>query len=240
MVVKSTERLATHVVQQRLLGGRIFEPVRVSSIQPWHEANGVTTILAGQWVRPEHYGDPAAEVRNTRANVGITDVTPLGKLDLRGPDVAELLSLLYTNKWMKLAVGSVRYGIMCAEDGIVLDDGVTGRLGDEHYMMSTTSSGAAGVWEWVENWLQTEHPEWSVHVTPVTTGFTSINVAGPRSRQLLQRLVSDIDLDPAAFGYMQVRTGADQPFSQQIRTMLAYLIDLKHLSSGNAAALIPA
>jgi sarcosine oxidase subunit alpha len=195
------------------LGGRIFEPVRVSSIQPWHEANGVTTILAGQWIRPEHYGDPAAEVRNTRANVGIIDVTPLGKLDLRGPDVAELLSQLYTNKWMKLAVGSVRYGIMCAEDGVVLDDGVTGRLGDEHYMMSTTSSGASGVWEWAENWLQTEHPEWRVHVTPVTTGFTSINVAGPRSRELMHRLVADIDLEPDVFRYMQVRTGtvADVP-----------------------------
>ena len=62
---------------------------------------------------------------------------------------------------------------MCAEDGVVLDDGVTGRLGDEHYVMSTTSSGAGTVWEWVENWLQTEHPEWRVHVTPVTTAYAS-------------------------------------------------------------------
>ncbi len=189
------------------LGGRVFEPVRVSSIQPWHEANGATPILAGQWIRPEHYGDPAAEVRNTRTNVGITDVTPLGKLDLRGPDVPKLLNQLYTNKWSKLPIGSVRYGIMCAEDGVVLDDGVTGHLADDHYVMTTTSSGAGGVWEWAENWLQTEHPEWQVHVTPVTTGFTSINVAGPKSRELMQRLVSDIDLSPDSFAYMQVRTG---------------------------------
>jgi len=108
---------------------------------------------------------------------------------------------------MKLAVGSVRYGIMCAEDGVVLDDGVTGRLADDHYMMTTTSSGAGTIWEWAENWLQTEHPEWDVHVTPVTTGFTSINVAGPNSRELVGRLVDDVDLDPSAFKYMQVRTG---------------------------------
>ena len=190
------------------LAGRVFEPVRVSSIQPWHEANGATPILAGQWIRPEHYGDPAGEVRNTRRNVGIIDVTPLGKLDLRGPDVPKLLSRLYTNKWMKLGIGSVRYGIMCAEDGVVLDDGVTGRLGSRHYMMTTTSSGAATVWEWAENWLQTEHPGWQVHVTPVTTGFTSINVAGPKSRRLMRRLVEGIDLDTEAFRYMQVRTGA--------------------------------
>jgi sarcosine oxidase subunit alpha len=179
----------------------------VSSIQPWHDANGVVPILAGQWIRPEHYGDPAGEVRNTRTNVGITDVTPLGKLDLRGPDTALLLNQLYTNKWTKLAVGSVRYGIMCAEDGVVLDDGVTGRLCDHHYLMTTTSSGAATVWEWAENWLQTEHPDWRVHVTPVTTGYTSINVAGPRSRELVGRVVADVDLDPEAFTYMQVRIG---------------------------------
>lgn len=189
------------------LAGRMFEPVRVSSIQPWHEANGATFMLAGQWIRPDHYGNPAGEVLNTRQNVGIMDVTPLGKLDLRGPGVPKLLSHLYTNKWMKLAVGSVRYGIMCGEDGVVLDDGVTGRLGDQHYMMTTTSSGAATVWEWAENWLQTEHPDWQVHITPVTSGFTSINVAGPKSRTLIRRLVDDVDLDTESFRYMQVRTG---------------------------------
>jgi sarcosine oxidase subunit alpha len=188
------------------LGGRMFEPVRVSSIQPWHEASGATFMLAGQWIRPDHYGDPAGEVLNTRQNVGIMDVTPLGKLDLRGPDVPKLLGHLYTNKWMKLAVGSVRYGIMCGEDGVILDDGVTGRLGDQHYLMTTTSSGAATVWEWAENWLQTEHPDWQVHVTPVTSGYTSINVAGPKSRRLIRRLVEDVDLDPQTFRYMQVRT----------------------------------
>ena len=189
------------------LAGRMFEPERVSSIQPWHESSGATFMLAGQWIRPDHYGDPVGEVLNTRQNVGLMDVTPLGKLDLRGPDVPELLSHLYTNKWMKLAVGSVRYGIMCTEDGVVLDDGVTGRLGDQHYMTTTTSSGAATVWEWAENWLQTEHPDWRVHITPVTSGFTSINVAGPKARTLMRRLVEGVDLDPESFRYMQVRTG---------------------------------
>lgn len=190
------------------LAGRAFEPVRVSPIQPWHEANGARPILTGQWIRPDHYGDPVAEVKNTRTNVGIVDVTPLGKFDLRGPDVPRLLDLLYTNKWSKLAVGKVRYGMMCAEDGVVLDDGVTGRLGEEHYMMTTTSSGAIAVWEWMENWLQTQFPDWRVHVTPVTSGYASINVAGPQSRRLVRRVSEGIDLSPQAFPYMEVRTGA--------------------------------
>ncbi len=188
------------------LAGRAHDPVRVSPIHPWHTTHGVRTILAGQWIRPDHYGDPAAEVRNVRNNVGLIDVTPLGKLDLRGPDIPKLLNLLYTNKWSQLAVGKVRYGMMCAEDGVVLDDGVTARLGPQHYLMTTTSSGAGSVWEWVENWLQTERPDWRVHVTPVTTAYASINVAGPKSRELVSRVAEGVDLSPEAFAYMEVRS----------------------------------
>jgi sarcosine oxidase subunit alpha len=188
------------------LAGRRLEPVRYSPMQPWHAAHGATPLVAGQWIRPDRYGDPEAEVRNVRAAVGIIDVTPLGKLDLRGPDVPRLLDLVYVNTWSELAEGSVRYGVMCAEDGVVLDDGVTGRLGPEHWMMSTTSSGAETVWERIEQLLQTEHPEWAVHVTPVTSAFASINVAGPHSRRLLARLAEGVDLSPDAFPYMKVRT----------------------------------
>ena len=218
------------------LAGRIFEPTRVSSIQPWHEARGATPILAGQWIRPEHYGDPAAEVRNTRTNVGIIDVTPLGKLDLQGPDVPALLEQMYTNKWQKLPVGGVRYGLMCTEDGVVLDDGVTGRLADDHYLMTTTSSGAGAIWEWAEMWLQTEHPDWQVHVTPVTTGYTSINVAGPKSRELVGRLCHDVDLSNEAFGYMQVRQGTVAGIADCVMWRIGFTGELSfelHVPSGH-------
>lgn len=189
------------------LAGRIFEPVRHSPMQPWHEAHGAVPLVAGQWIRPDSYGDPEAEARNVRERVGIIDVTPLGKLDLRGPDVPRLLGAVYVNKWAKLDVGSVRYGVMCAEDGVIMDDGVTGRLGPERYLMSTTSSGAATVWEHLEGWLQTERPQWQVHITPLTTYYASINVAGPRSRELLARVSEGVDLSPEAFSYLRVRTG---------------------------------
>ncbi len=187
------------------LAGRVFEPTRVSPMQAWHDTHGATPLLAGQWIRPDHYGAPAEEALNVRQNVGLIDVTPLGKLELSGPDVPKLLNLAYVNKWSKLDVGSVRYGVMCAEDGVVMDDGVTGRLDEDRYLMSTTSSGAAMVWEWLENWLQTDRTDWRVHITPVTTAYASINVAGPRSRELMQRVVDGVDLSNEAFGYMRVR-----------------------------------
>ncbi|HEU4894891.1 MAG TPA: glycine cleavage T C-terminal barrel domain-containing protein, partial [Acidimicrobiia bacterium] len=188
------------------LAGRKHEPVRYSPIQPWHEAHGATPLLAGQWIRPEHYGDPAAEVLAVRRGVGIIDVSPIGKIDLRGTDVPKLLEFVYVNRWSKLAVGRVRYGIMCGEDGVILDDGVTGRLAENRYMMSTTSGGAGTVWNWLEEWLQTSFPDWDVKLTAVTDGYASINVAGPRSRELVTRL-TDLDLSPEAFPYMEVRTG---------------------------------
>lgn len=188
------------------LAGRQYEPIRYSVIQPWHEANGAEPLVAGQWIRPDHYGDPVAEVNAVREGVGIIDVSPLGKIDLRGPDVPKLLEFVYVNKWSKLDVGKVRYGVMCNEDGVIFDDGVTGRLGPDHYMMSTTSGGAGGVWNWLDDWLQTGFPEWNVKMTAVTDGYASINVAGPKSRDLVGHL-TEIDLDPGSFGYMNVRNG---------------------------------
>ena len=188
------------------LAGRKYEPVRYSTIQPWHEAHGATPLVAGQWIRPEHYGDPAAEVRAVRDRIGIIDVSPIGKIDLRGLDVPRLLDLVYVNRWARLGIGKVRYGVMCAEDGVILDDGVTGRLGESHYMMSTTSGGAGTVWSWLDEWLQTAHPDWDVRITAVTDGYSSINVAGPGSRELVGRL-TDIHLEAGSFPYMEVRTG---------------------------------
>jgi sarcosine oxidase subunit alpha len=194
------------------LAGPPAEPVRYSPLQPAHERLGARPLVAGQWIRPDHYGNPQAEARAVREGVGIIDVTPIGKLDLRGPDVPALLDLLYVNRWGTLRVGRVRYGVMCGEDGVVLDDGVTGRLAEDRYLMSTTSSGAAAVWEWVESWLQTERPDLRVHVTPVTTAYAGINVAGPRSRELIDRLAEypingGAEVAEDEFGYMRVRTG---------------------------------
>jgi sarcosine oxidase subunit alpha len=189
------------------LAGADEDPVRRSPMHDWHEANGAVPLVAGQWIRPDHYGNPVDEVRNTRTNVGIIDVSPLGKIDLRGTDVPRLLEFVYTNRWAELAVGRVRYGVMCAEDGVVFDDGVTARLGDDRYYMTTTSSGAGRVWNWLDEWLQTAFTSWDVRMTAITDGYAAINVAGPRSRQLLERVVTGVDLDRESFGYMQARTG---------------------------------
>ncbi len=188
------------------LAGRDEDPVRRSPLHDWHAGHGAEWLVAGQWLRPDHYGDPAAEVRATRAGVGIVDVSPLGKIDLRGGHVPKLLDLVYTNRWGRLDVGRVRYGIMCAEDGVVMDDGVTARLADERWYMTTTSGGAGRVWNWLDDWLQTGFPHWQVRMTAVSDGYAAMNVAGPGSRELLASL-TDVDVGPGAFPYMHAREG---------------------------------
>jgi sarcosine oxidase subunit alpha len=147
----------------------------------------------------------AREVRATRAAIGMLDASTLGKIDLQGRDVAEFLNRVYTNAWSKLAIGRCRYGLMLGEDGMVFDDGVTARLGEKHYLMSTTSGGAARVLGWLEEYLQTEWPDLQVFATSVTEQWATVSLSGPRSRELVEELVEGLDLSAEAFPHMSVR-----------------------------------
>jgi sarcosine oxidase, subunit alpha len=199
----TTARPPTTPVKLASLAGQQMEPVRYTPIHSWHEEAGAKMMVAGLWLRPEHYGNPLAEVTAVRQRAGLIDVSTLGKLRLTGPGVPNLLDKIYVNKWQKLPAGRVRYGLMCNDEGIILDDGVTARIGEQEWYMSTTSGGASSVYEWIEWWVQ---PGWGdgVHVTNVTENYAAFNLAGPQSRAILQKL-TDIDLSDEAFPYMGVR-----------------------------------
>jgi sarcosine oxidase subunit alpha len=140
-----------------------------------------------------------------REGVAVMDASTLGKIDIQGPDAAVFLDRIYTNLFSTLPEGQCRYGLMCKADGIVFDDGVTTRLGKNHFLMTTTTGGAARVLAWLEEWLQTEWPELKVYCTSVTEHISTIALVGPKSRQLLAELVKDIDLSKDAFPFMHSR-----------------------------------
>jgi sarcosine oxidase subunit alpha len=133
------------------------------------------------------------------------DATTLGKIEIRGTGAGEFLNRIYTNAFKKLAPGSARYGVMCTPDGMIFDDGVTLRLDDDRYFMTTTTGGAAKVLDWLEEWLQTEWPELDVSCTSVTEQWTTIAVVGPKSRAVLARLAPDLNLSTEAFPFMTFR-----------------------------------
>ena len=191
----------------------LFDPIRKTPMHAWHDANGAVFEDVGQWKRPRYFPKPGEdmmaavdrEVGATRRSIGMLDASTLGKIDLKGRDVAEFLNRIYTNAWSKLAIGRCRYGLMLGEDGMVFDDGVTARLGEDHYLMSTTSGGAARVLAWLEEWLQTEWPDLQVFATSVTEQWATVSLSGPKTRGLVGELFDDIDLDPEAFPHMSVR-----------------------------------
>ncbi|KUM38146.1 sarcosine oxidase subunit alpha family protein [Arthrobacter sp. EPSL27] len=197
--------------------GELFDPARKTSIHPWHEAKGALFEDVGQWKRPWYYPQAgedmdAAVLREcaaVRESVGFMDATTLGKIEIRGKDAGEFLNRIYTNAFKKLAPGSARYGVMCMADGMIFDDGVTLRLDDDRYFMTTTTGGAAKVLDWLEEWLQTEWPELDVHCTSVTEQWSTIAVVGPKSRAVLAKvapeLAADGGLEADAFPFMTFR-----------------------------------
>jgi sarcosine oxidase, subunit alpha len=195
--------------------GVLSDPVRTTAIHDWHLKSGAVFEDVGQWKRPWYFPLPGEdmhaavqrEARAVRTTAGIMDASTLGKIDIQGPDAAELLNRIYSNAWTKLAAGACRYGLMCKPDGMVMDDGVTARLAEDRFLMTTTTGNAARVLDWLEEWLQTEWPELKVYCTSVTEQWCTVALVGPNSRRILHGLAPDMDLSNEAFPFMTFREG---------------------------------
>ena len=195
--------------------GDFLDATRRTPMHDWHESHGAVFENVGQWKRPRYYAKSDEtmldavnrEALAARTGVGILDASTLGKIEIEGPDALSLLNMVYTNDLSKLEIGRCRYGLMLREDGMVFDDGTTTRLGDNHYLMTTTTGNAAAVLSWLEEWLQTEWPQMRVFCTSVTDAWATLSICGPRCRELLSRLTRDIDLGADAFPFMTMLEG---------------------------------
>ncbi|WP_182356986.1 sarcosine oxidase subunit alpha family protein [Komagataeibacter europaeus] len=192
--------------------GRHFKPDRLTPTHEWARQQGAVFTANGIWHRAQWFPQAGEndwrdtvnrEVRTVRTAVGFCDVTTLGKIDIQGPDAAVFLERLYVNAWQKLPVGRARYGLMLREDGFAFDDGTTARLGEQHYVMTTTTAHAGAVMQHMELCHQWLWPELDVHFISVTDEWAQLAIAGPRSRNVLRHIVDpDFDLSHEAFGYM--------------------------------------
>ena len=191
---------------------RDFRPVRLTPSHTWAVEQGAVFVEAGNWLRAQwfprvgesHWRESVdREVRMTRGTAGFCDVTTLGKIDIKGRDVGTFLDRVYTGTFSTLPVGKVRYGLMLREDGVAYDDGTTARLGETHYVMTTTTANAGLVFRNLEFARQCLWPELDVHLVSVTDGWAQFSVAGPNSRELLGRLIDpEHDISNDAFPYM--------------------------------------
>ncbi|EDQ04406.1 Sarcosine oxidase subunit alpha [Sulfitobacter indolifex] len=194
--------------------GDTFQPIRRTPLHDWHESNGAIWEPVGQWRRPYAYVQSGEsthdavmrEVTNTRENLGLLDASTLGKLIVRGPDAARFLDMLYTNMMSTLKPGKCRYGLMCNENGFLIDDGVVARLDEQTFLCHTTTGGADSIHAHMEEWLQTEWWDWKVHVVNATEHYAQVAVVGPNARKCLEKL-GGMDLSREALGFMEWTEG---------------------------------
>ncbi|MDO6726755.1 sarcosine oxidase subunit alpha family protein [Cognatishimia sp. 1_MG-2023] len=192
----------------------MFQPVRQTPIQPWHDANGAVYEPVGQWRRPYCFarGDETRgaavkrEILQTRQSLGMLDASTLGKLIVKGPDAGKFLDLLYTNMMSTLKVGKCRYGLMCNENGFLIDDGVVARIDEETFLCHTTTGGAERIHGWMEDWLQCEWWDMKVYVANVTEQYAQIAVVGPNARNVLEKL-GGMDVSAEGLPFMEWRDG---------------------------------
>ncbi|MEL6619718.1 MAG: sarcosine oxidase subunit alpha family protein [Pseudomonadota bacterium] len=194
--------------------GEVFQPIRRTPLHDWHDANGAEWEPVGAWRRPyafvrdsETVHDAVMrETRNVRENLGLLDASTLGKIIVKGPDAGRFLDMLYTNMMSTLKVGKCRYGLMCSENGFLIDDGVVARIDDDTWLCHTTTGGADSIHQHMEEWLQTEWWDWKVHVANVTEQYAQVAVVGPNARTALERL-GGMDVSRDALGFMEWADG---------------------------------
>ncbi|MCJ8143628.1 sarcosine oxidase subunit alpha family protein [Ancylobacter sp. A5.8] len=191
--------------------GQDFRPTRLTPTHDWAASLGAVFIETGPWLRAQYFPRDGEtdwletvnrEVKAVRASVGLIDVSTFGKIDLQGPDAGAFLDRVYINTFSTLAIGKARYGVMLREDGMVMDDGTTARLGESHYVMTTTTANAGKVFQHLEFCLQVLWPELDVTLTSVSEQWAQIALAGPRSREVLARIVdagTDVSNDGLPF-----------------------------------------
>jgi methylglutamate dehydrogenase subunit C len=192
-----------------------LRPHRLTPMHDWHMKHGATMYAAGLWERPMIYGAPGEtieqayvrEAKAVRESVGIVDVSTLGKIDIQGPDAAEFLDRVYTNMFSNLPVNKSRYGLMLREDGFVMDDGTTWRLGENKFLMTTTTANAGKVLEHLEYFLDCVWPDLKVHVTSVTDQWAGAAVAGRDARKVLEACVTGTEVDTVTLPFMGIVRG---------------------------------
>jgi sarcosine oxidase subunit alpha len=201
-VGSTTARPPWSTVPMGALAGRPIEPAKRSAIHGRHRKLGATIRWAGDWQRAYDYGDPEGEAVAVHEAAGLIDVSTLGKLLVRGPEAGMFLDRLYPNRLSNLAPGRVRYGVLTSDAGRIMDDGTIGRIDEQTFYVTTTSSGAGAVEQWFSWWLA----DWrlDVHLSDVTQALCAVNLAGPRARDILTRL-TDEDLSPNTFKYLDAR-----------------------------------
>ncbi len=192
-----------------------YDPERKTPIHNWHIKNNAVFEDVGQWKRPWYFKQQDNETmhqavqresKQTRKTAGILDGSTLGKIEIKGKDALEFMNLMYTNAFTKMKPMTARYALMLGEDGMIMDDGIVCKISDQHFIATTTSSGAPKVLAHMEEFLQTEWPHLKVFLNSITEQFTTFNISGPKSREIMSKVFNNVDFSNEKFPFMTFKT----------------------------------
>ena len=203
--------------------GDVFQPLRKTPMFDWHDKNGADWEPVGAWRRPYAYlrnGESVhdavmREINQTRGSLGLLDASTLGKIIVKGPDAGKFLDMMYTNMMSTLKPGRCRYGLMCSENGFLIDDGVVARIDEDTFLCHTTTGGAESIHGHMEEWLQTEWWDWKVYTANVTEQYAQVAVVGPNARNVLEKL-GGMDLGAEALSFMGWADGKIGAFDARV------------------------
>jgi sarcosine oxidase subunit alpha len=195
--------------------GKRFSPERLLPLHDWHVRQGGLMQDFGEWKRPAVYvreGESRhqavmREARTVRNACGLLDYSPLGKIEVHGPDALDFLNRFYINDLRTLQPGRARYCLMLRESGVIFDDGTVVMLALDRFVVTTTSGNAKRVASWFEEWHQCEWPHLRVAIVPVTEQWACFSLAGPKSRDVLASLESNMDLSTARHPHLGMCEG---------------------------------
>ncbi|MBS99874.1 MAG: aminomethyltransferase [Oceanospirillaceae bacterium] len=215
----TTARPMFHPVPVSALAGRRFRPERLTPMHQWHLKHGARMMEAGQWQRPEFYAPSTAagavtaaqreqsivqEVQAVRSGLGLIDVSTLGKIEVMGPDAGRLLDVVYTMKMSTIKIGMTRYALAVDDSGVIIDDGIVGRIAEDRFYVTATTSHAAAAFRTLS--LKIQELGLNVRLANLTGSLAAMNLAGPASRKVLSAL-TDVDLSEESFPYLGMREG---------------------------------
>ncbi|MCZ4351222.1 2Fe-2S iron-sulfur cluster-binding protein [Roseovarius aestuarii] len=192
-------------------GKQLWHPLKRLALEPQHRGADAALGEYGGWLRPGWYGKGEAkdlirqEVLTARASAGIMDASPLGKIEVMGPDAEAFVNFIYYNTIKTLKPGHIRYGFMLTEGGIVMDDGVIARLDQNRFVISCSSSHVDSVRTHLEAWRQDGNDPDRIFIHDLTQQWATLTITGPKARDILSALSLDVDLSATAFPHMSLR-----------------------------------
>jgi aminomethyltransferase len=172
--------------RQGVTCGRLSPPadtLRRTPLFDRHQRAGAKLVPFAGWEMPVQYEGIRQEHVAVRTRAGVFDVSHMGEIETSGPQAEALLQRLLSNDVTKIAEGGAQYSVLCRDDGGVLDDLFTYRLGPDRFLTVTNASNH----EKDLAWFREHAGDFDAEVADAHERWAMLAVQGPDARAAVER-----------------------------------------------------